>query len=213
MVQSRMCLHQARGWLWLFLLGLASFGLQEAFTGLTGRSRVVDVSRPAAKAKQPAKATPAASTEGGTTKLMEAAHAGDVAKIKELVEKGAELNTQDDYGWTALRYAVRAKNLEAAEALLKLGADVNLASSTGRTPLMSAIGNDFEQMANLLVRSGADLTLKDKGGKTAYDHATRGGPTRSPEIRKMLKLEEAAPAASGDKQAEIIAWLKASKRR
>ena len=36
------------------------------------------------------------------------------AEVKELVEKGVDIDAEDAYGWTAVRYAVRAK-LEAPE--------------------------------------------------------------------------------------------------
>jgi len=88
---------------------------------------------------------------GGTTKLMSAAHVGDMKRIQALVLHGADLNLRDDYGWTALRFAVRRKDLPTVRLLIELGADVNLASSSGRTPLMSAVANNAPDVVQFLI--------------------------------------------------------------
>ncbi|CAL1170589.1 unnamed protein product [Cladocopium goreaui] len=125
--------------------------------------------------------------DSGCTELMQAAYLGDTAKVKELVEKGADIDAEDAYGWTAVRYAVRNRQLDSVKALLDLGADVNRPSKTGRTPLMSAAGNGLEEMCALLVEQGdADIMAQDDGGKTAYDLAMRGGPFGSDKIRDLV---------------------------
>mmetsp|Transcript_6413 Transcript_6413/g.13642 ORF Transcript_6413/g.13642 Transcript_6413/m.13642 type:complete len:171 (-) Transcript_6413:373-885(-) len=125
---------------------------------------------------------------GGVTPLMEAAHMGDADKVKELIAGGADMNAQDEYGWTALRFAVRSQRFIAAQKLAKAGADVNLASKSGRTPLMSAAGNRLEEMVSFLMKNGADKTIKDSSGQTAYDIASRGGGTGCDMIREMVKV-------------------------
>mmetsp|Transcript_50941 Transcript_50941/g.131362 ORF Transcript_50941/g.131362 Transcript_50941/m.131362 type:complete len:198 (-) Transcript_50941:73-666(-) len=128
--------------------------------------------------------------QGGTTALMLAAHEGNAGKIKELVVAGASINAQDDYGWTSLRYAVRQGAAEAVKELIAAGADMNLASESGRTPLMSAVSNELDDMAQLLVENGADITLTSEDGLTAYDLSFRGGATRSPAVRDLIKIED-----------------------
>ncbi|CAE7315799.1 HOS4 [Symbiodinium natans] len=130
--------------------------------------------------------------DGGTTPLMMAAHKNDANEVQAYVKNGANLNAQDQYGWTALRYAVRADSIEATQALLEGGADINLASASGRTPLMSAASNGISDMVKLLLEAGADAKLKS-GGLTAYDMSMRGGATGCEECRKML--QEAAKCA------------------
>mmetsp|Transcript_35125 Transcript_35125/g.93111 ORF Transcript_35125/g.93111 Transcript_35125/m.93111 type:complete len:213 (-) Transcript_35125:274-912(-) len=122
----------------------------------------------------------------GVTPLMNAAHEGDFEKVAALTLKGANLDTQDAYGWTALRYAVRNGHHEVASMLLHTGANVDLASKTGRTPLMSAACNKLFVMCDLLVDSGADLMAKDESGQTAFDLCRRGGPTGSKRIRDLV---------------------------
>eukprot|EP00931_Biecheleriopsis_adriatica_P112218 TRINITY_DN867_c0_g1_i1.p1 TRINITY_DN867_c0_g1~~TRINITY_DN867_c0_g1_i1.p1 ORF type:complete len:748 (-),score=158.97 TRINITY_DN867_c0_g1_i1:132-2375(-) len=126
-----------------------------------------------------------ASTTSGTTRLMNAADAGDVELAKELLSRGAKVNMQDRYGWTALRYAVRKKNTTMVNLLIDGGADVNLASLSGRTPLMSAVSNRAPNVVQLLVEAGAELHATNEQGMTAFDIASRGGGMGSSVIRTL----------------------------
>lgn len=122
---------------------------------------------------------------------MAAAHDNKGDEIKQLIDGGADVNTQDKYGWTALRYAVRNDCREAVEALVELGADVNLSSNSGRSPLMSAAGNSLSHMVRILLKNGADKQQKDKAGETAYEHSLRGGHSGCTACREMLWFEGA----------------------
>lgn len=148
--------------------------IQAAHTSLTARQAYIAAEIPEHKVLQDAGASP----------LMIAAWAGDDAKIKSLVDDGAVLDEQDDFGWTAIRYAVRNSKPAAAQTLVDLGADVNLASKTGRTPLMSSAGNGLVDMVDGLLKSGADVTLKDNNGMTALEHARFG----MPQLKEMLQV-------------------------
>ena len=62
-----------------------------------------------------------------------------VSLIKLLLEKKAQVNVQDDNGYTPLHQAVGASNsLEIVQLLLKYGADVNAKNNNGATPLYLA---------------------------------------------------------------------------
>eukprot|EP00448_Togula_jolla_P018705 CAMPEP_0170591106 /NCGR_PEP_ID=MMETSP0224-20130122/12225_1 /TAXON_ID=285029 /ORGANISM="Togula jolla, Strain CCCM 725" /LENGTH=193 /DNA_ID=CAMNT_0010914945 /DNA_START=71 /DNA_END=650 /DNA_ORIENTATION=+ len=132
-------------------------------------------------------------SEGGLTALMGKAHLGDLEGVKELISGGADLNAQDDYGWTSLRYAVRAKHEEVAKALLEAGADPNLPSNSGRTPLMSAAGNGIISMIDILIDAGADKKLKDKNGLTAYNIALGAEEPAAQHAVRFWPTDEALP--------------------
>eukprot|EP00913_Durusdinium_trenchii_P029808 g27933.t1 len=105
---------------------------------------------------------------GGVTMLMSAANTGDLNRIRTLVQQGAEVNAQDDFGWTSLRFAVRKGHVEAVQELIEANADVNLCSESGRTPLMSAVANASPNIVQLLVSAGADLEAKNGQGESPW---------------------------------------------
>lgn len=125
-------------------------------------------------------------SSGGVTMLMNAANSGDLNRIRALVDKGADVNAQDDFGWTALRFAVRKGYTEAVQELITAKADVNACSKSGRTPLMSAVANDAPNIVQLLVSAGADLTAQNGDGLSAFDIAKRGGGMGNTVIRGLV---------------------------
>jgi ankyrin repeat protein len=74
---------------------------------------------------------------GHVTSLQYAAQRGHLATIRTLVEHGANLNAQDQWGYTALWYAATCHggHRDIVDFLLRSGADPALADSEGRTPL------------------------------------------------------------------------------
>lgn len=63
----------------------------------------------------------------GQTLLMKAAKAGNEWQINQLLSAGADVNLQDNDGWTALMYAARyQEGLSSVELLIKAGADIKI---------------------------------------------------------------------------------------
>lgn len=55
--------------------------------------------------------------------LFAAAKSGDVTALQQAIANGADVNYQDDSGWTALMWAAHFHHLDAVAALFDLGAD------------------------------------------------------------------------------------------
>jgi serine/threonine-protein phosphatase 6 regulatory ankyrin repeat subunit C len=66
----------------------------------------------------------------GWTDLHEAALAGGAERVKELLKKGADPNTQDKKGRTPLHWAAYIGHFDVVELLLKHGADPNIKINT-----------------------------------------------------------------------------------
>jgi hypothetical protein len=115
----------------------------------------------------------------GTTRLMAAAHAGDVVEIALLLDYGADIEGKDTRGYTALMHAARAGQDESVRVLLERGADVNAVDEQSSTPLMFAAQNDHLDIVRRLLGQGADPNGRGDHGFTARDLAEQNGHKRT----------------------------------
>ena len=109
--------------------------------------------------------------------LPKAAREGDEARLRSLLDSGADPNQRDANGNSALIAAVAAGHASAARVLLAAGANPNLASSGGRTPLIEAAIGGRMEIARLLISAGADVNTSERGAGTALEAAEREGHT------------------------------------
>ncbi|HEU4386391.1 MAG TPA: ankyrin repeat domain-containing protein [Blastocatellia bacterium] len=78
--------------------------------------------------------------------------------VRELIERGANVNQKAEYGLTALMYAAAKGDLEKLTVLLQHGADVNVTNQSGYTALRAAAAARQRQALKLLIANGADLS-------------------------------------------------------
>lgn len=71
----------------------------------------------------------------GPKALLEAANAGKVETIRQLLQLGVPVESRTNYGWTVLHLAAYNGNAETVRVLLEAGADVRADDGTGKTPL------------------------------------------------------------------------------
>ena len=167
--------------------------------GLPGNSAIVQ-----ALLEAGANPNPKGRAPGDTSPLREAASIGDVASMRLLIAKGAnvrhaaagaltgalevncyecvELLTEGlsptAYTRALLQVAV-ASNFRQVKFALDHGANVNAADGDGRTALMYAANNDRLPLetVRLLLERGADVNAKNREGFTALDAARLHGET------------------------------------
>jgi ankyrin repeat protein len=95
--------------------------------------------------------------------LHEAANAGDLAKVQELLAAGTDVNLRDVHDWTALHYAAGNGDVPLVTALLAAGADVHIKNFEHETPLARAAMRHKHLREALAITQGgsamADATL------------------------------------------------------
>ena len=140
--------------------------------------------------------------------LFYAAEVGNIKLIKLLIEKKADIDIQDQDGYTPFQVAVLNNKIEASNLLrsdedgsgsidifftavtqgniaivkdqLSKGIDVNQ-KKNGVTPLMIAASNDDVDMIKILLEKGADTKARDSNGRTPQQIA------RKQKTKKLLK--------------------------
>lgn len=100
------------------------------------------------------------------TELANAVLAADVARIKFLVGKGADLNKRDSQGYTALQSAARQRKPKLITDLIALKADVNATDQDGYTALHHAVLRNSPEAIAALMQGGADANTLTSTGYT-----------------------------------------------
>lgn len=120
--------------------------------------------------------------------FMEAIESSDLPLLKELLEKGADINARDcESGSTALIETVIFDEWEMFKLLLEEKADVNAQNHSGLTALMYAAESLKVDMLKELLKVGADVNIKDGFGFTALGRASRYSGEGHARVVKMLK--------------------------
>lgn len=127
----------------------------------------------------------------GHTALMQAAKAGDIETVKDLLHRGAALDTRSEKGKTALHYAAANGHVEVVKLLLAQGAEIDARDVEWHTPLMLAAIYGCNHTVQALVQAGADPAMKTKAGNTALVYAENNNhPLALAILKKSLRAKE-----------------------
>ena len=124
----------------------------------------------------------------GWTPLHHSVINENLTAVQELLEAGADINAENNFGWMVLHLAARYNDHPSViQTLLDAGSDVN-GKVHGQTPLhIAAERNDNQLVIQALLDAGADINAKDNVGRTPLEVAK---DERNSEAIKLL--EEAA---------------------
>ena len=108
--------------------------------------------------------------------IIPAATSGDLAKVRELVEKDpACVNVRGTDGRTPLHWAARGVHLEVLRFLVDRGADVNALDNNGTAPLHSVASRGNVEGIRILLAKGADIHMATADRNTLLHLAAQAG--------------------------------------
>ena len=102
------------------------------------------------------------------------------------LERGADPDTKDFFGWPALCLAAQDGRVDVMEAMLAAGADPNAQDGDGRTALMMASQNGRTGAVRLLLHHGAHVNLKDRADRSALHWAAGCVELEAAEVAEAL---------------------------
>ena len=143
-------------------------------------------------------------SSGYMTALILASWGGYIEIVRSLLASGAEINLEDDEGWTALTFAAANGYIDIYKLLIEAGArysyydfyhaigsgrikivDLMLSDGgldpnhtirrVGRTGLMVAAEYGHDAVTELLLAYGADPNIQNPSGSTALHYARKSG--------------------------------------
>lgn len=100
------------------------------------------------------------------TPLIVAAHDGSLAMAEFLLESGADVSAEDDFGNSALNVAAENGCVALVELLVAHGAELDHRNDLKWTPLISACANGNLAAINVLASRGANLEARSVLGWT-----------------------------------------------
>lgn len=108
-------------------------------------------------------------------RLLDAAAAGDVAEVQQLVQAGVAVDSAVRGDGTALISAARNGQLATVDALLTLGAQPDLQATGDGNPLIAAARRGHLPVVERLVAAGADVNRIVPFDETPLINAARSG--------------------------------------
>jgi predicted nucleic acid-binding OB-fold protein len=142
--------------------------------------------------------------------LLAAARKGDVAVVKDLLDKGANVNSKNRYGSTPLFFACDRGHLEVVKLLLDRGADMNARDTFyNASPLTWAMSKKHQTIVELLIDRGVDVSDALRGAIQMGDQKTFDTIVGRGTLNKRV-LDEALTVANISKREAMAKSLAAT---
>lgn len=160
-------------------------------------------------------------SRGGQTLLMFYVLKGNLPKVRELINKGADVKAKDYKGFTSLMLAAQKGHLEIIEELLKTKQEIDLRNMDGFPALAIAVMADQVAAVNLLIKKGARTDVPYKGMTLAMIAASKGSLKVLQQLlvlgedpfKKNILGKTALDYANANRQDKIVALLKSLQKK
>ena len=113
------------------------------------------------------------------TTVMLVASLGNTEVVRDLAERGADLEAFTRDRMNALMLAANAGHVETVRELIRHGANVNARGEQDSTPLMYAAQNGDDAVVQALLSAGADPSARGSHGLTALGFARQNSHERT----------------------------------
>ena len=105
----------------------------------------------------------------------DAVRSGDVQRVENLLDRGADKNQRDEWGRTPLIVALQQDRAQAAALLLRRGVDPSLTDAWGRTALLVAAQLRNNAAIEALIAARADVNAANRNDITPLIAAAQTG--------------------------------------
>lgn len=139
------------------------------------------------------------------SQLIDAVKTGQIAKVEEALNAGADINQQDEQGWTPLNWAAGRGDLEIVKVLIDQGADVSRVGRDQRTPYKIALAAKHVDVARLLKQAQQAANGGDSDSSlTNYAQAFLLGDLRKFSGWREEKINWKQPAAEENGNSPVL---------
>jgi ankyrin repeat protein len=150
---------------------------------------------------------------GPEPEMVAAIKAGNVASVRTLIARKADVNAPEVDGTSALHWAVRAGDVSSTELLIRAGARVDAVNRYGVTPLSLAARNGRGDLIDLLLKSGANVQTAEAAlpeGQTLVMHAARTGSVDA--VKRLVAAGSDVNARETRTGTTALVWAATSNR-
>lgn len=142
--------------------------------------------------------------------LLSCCEEGNGAALKDILDKGVDVNGCDDASVTALQVAAANGHDHIVRLLLMRGAALDQANQFGWTALLHACRHGHVTAAALLLQNQADINARTKLGATALTLAARGGHLAICKLLIESAIDQSPATGIGGSICEFDALLAAA---
>lgn len=117
--------------------------------------------------------------------IVSHARRGDLEKVKELINKKANINALDPSNHTALMWASLNGHIDVAKKLIKNNARLDIVNNKGWTALHIAALAGNKDIVKEIIKAGADIDAKGSIGETPIYLAAKNGHLNT--VKQLIK--------------------------